>query len=89
MLRAQGVAQQTWVTSSEEKNILKDTSCISSFKCWSYFMFAKIWVQHDQGGGDRTCLQAHRWVLPHNSDLRGRRRTRRRLNLGYKHRVHH
>ena len=84
MLRAQGVAHQTWVTSSEEKNILKDTSCISSFKCWSYFMFAKIWVQHDQGGGDRTCFQTLRLVLPHSPGPWGRRRTQRRSNLRMK-----
>ena len=41
----------------------------------------KSWVQHDQGGGDRTCLQARRWVLPRSPGLRGRRRTRRRLIL--------
>ena len=50
-------------------------------------MFAKIWVQQDQGGGDRTCLQARRWVLPPSPDLRGRRRTRHRLNLAYERRV--
>ena len=44
-------------------------------------MFMKNWVQHDQGGGDRTCLQARRRVIPCNPGPRGRRRTYRRLNL--------
>ena len=44
-------------------------------------MFMKNWVQHDQGGGDRTCLQARRRVLPRSLGLRGCRRTHRRLIL--------
>ena len=71
-------------TPSEEKNILKDTSCMKNkvhLNCWSYFMFAKIWVQQDQGGGDRTCLQTLRLDLPRSPGPRGRRRTRRHSNL--------
>ena len=44
-------------------------------------MFMKIWVQHDQGGGDRTYLQTLRQALLCNPSPRGRRRTRRRSNL--------
>ena len=44
-------------------------------------MFMKIWVQHDQGGGDRTCLQTLRLILPRSPAPRGRRQTRRRSNL--------
>jgi len=51
------------------------------FKCWSNFIFAKIWVQHDQGGGDRTCLPARCQVLPCSPGPRGRRQIRRRSNL--------
>ena len=57
------------------------------FKCWSNFIFAKIWVQHDQGGGDRTCLQACRRVLPRSPGFRGRRRTRHRLILAYERQI--
>jgi len=42
------------------------------------FYICENWVQHDQGGGDRTCLQTLRLDLPRSSDPRGRRRTRRR-----------
>ena len=45
-------------------------------------LFLKNWVQHDQGAGNRTCLQAHQLVLPRSPDPRGRR-TRRRLKLAY------
>ena len=44
-------------------------------------MFMKNWVQHDQGGGDRTCLQILRLDLPRNPGLLDRRRTQRRSNL--------
>ena len=44
-------------------------------------MFMKNWVQHDQGGGDRTCLRARCRVLPCSPVPRGRRQTRRRSNL--------
>ena len=44
-------------------------------------MFAKIWVQHDQGGGDRTCLQILRLDLPRGPGPLDRRRIRRRSNL--------
>ena len=51
------------------------------FNCWSSFIFVKLWVQHDQGGDDRTCLQACQRVLPRSPGPRGRRRTCRRLIL--------
>ena len=44
-------------------------------------MFMKIWVQHDQGGGDRTCLQILRLDPPRSPGPLGHRRTRRRSNL--------
>ena len=44
-------------------------------------MFIKNWVQHDQGGGDRTCRQILELDLPRSPGLLGRRRTRRRSNL--------
>ena len=50
-------------------------------------MFLKNWVQHDQGGGDRTCLQACRRVLPRSPGFRGRRRTRHRLILAYERQI--
>ena len=46
----------------------------------------KNWVQHDQGEGDRTCLQILRLALLRNPDPLDRRRTRRHSNLTYKHR---
>ena len=49
-------------------------------------LFLKDWDQHDQGGGDRTCLQARRGVLLRNPDPQGCR-TRRRLNLAYERRI--
>ena len=66
------------MTPSEEKNILKDTSCKSSLKVGHILCLRKIWVQHDQGGGNRTCLQTLRLDLSCRPDPRGRRRTRRR-----------
>ena len=44
-------------------------------------MFMKIWVQHDQGGGDRTCLQTLRLDPTHSPGPPGHHRTRRRSNL--------
>ena len=44
-------------------------------------MIMKNWVQHDQGGGDRTCLRAHCRVLSCSPGPRGRRQIRRRSNL--------
>ena len=44
-------------------------------------MVMKIWVQHDQGGGDRTCLQILRLDLLRNPGPLDRRRTWHRSNL--------
>ena len=44
-------------------------------------MFMKVWVQHDQGGGDRTCLRARCRVLPCSPGPQGRRQIHRRSNL--------
>ena len=45
------------------------------------FYICENWFQHDQGGGDRTCLQTLRLDLPRSLGPRGRRRMRRRSNL--------
>ena len=50
------------------------------FNCWSNFILEN-WIQYDQGGGDGTCLQTLRQVLPRSPGPRGHRRTRRRSNL--------
>ena len=57
------------------------------FNCWSNFILEN-WIQYDQGGGDGTCLQAHRGVLLRILDPRGRR-SRRRSTLTYEHRKHY
>ena len=44
-------------------------------------MFMKTWVQHDQGGGDRTCLQTLQLDPPRSPGPRGRRQIRRCSNL--------
>ena len=45
------------------------------------FYICENWFEHDQGGGDRTCLQTLQPDLPRSPDPRGRRQTRRRSYL--------